>query len=79
MNSISADISERTLRLLAETKIIALVFPVHMTDLFQTLGLVLCGALKNKKEHLANEPDDASVHRRIWKLFRAYEQIIIWN
>jgi hypothetical protein len=74
MDSVAAHISERNLRLLGENKIIALVFPAHTTNLFQALDLVFFGALKNNKEHLADEPDHSSVHGQIWKLIRAYEQ-----
>jgi hypothetical protein len=74
MNSVAARRSEGNLRLLGENKIIALVFPAHTTNLFQGLKLVFFGALKNNKEHLANKPDNASVHGQIWKLVRAEEQ-----
>jgi hypothetical protein len=40
MDSVGASVSERNLRLLGESGIIALVFPAHAIDLFQAIDLV---------------------------------------
>jgi hypothetical protein len=74
MDSIPAHVSERNLRVLAEDKIIALVFRAHTANLFQALGLAFLGALKNNEEHLANGPDEAYVHGQVRKFGRAHEQ-----
>jgi hypothetical protein len=46
----------------------------YCTDLFQTLDLVRFGAMKNIKDHLANEPNAASIHGRICRRALVYEQ-----
>jgi hypothetical protein len=48
---------------------------VYITNLFQALNLVFFGAMKNKKDLLANEPEVASVHGQIWEFIRAFEQL----
>jgi hypothetical protein len=56
MDSVSAHVSERNLKLLGGNKIIALVFPAHTTNPLQALDLVFFGAIKKNKDSLAGEP-----------------------
>jgi hypothetical protein len=74
MDSAAAHISEGNVRLLAENKIIAPVFPSHTANRFQALYFVFFGALKNNREHLGNASDNPSTHGQIWKLIRADQQ-----
>jgi hypothetical protein len=75
VNSVEAHVSERNLRLPPENKILALVFPMRTSNLFQGLKFVFFVAMKNNKGQLANEPEAASIHGQIRKLVQAYEQI----
>jgi hypothetical protein len=74
MDSVGGHVSERSLRLLGEKRIITLVFPAHTTNLFQALDFVFHSATKTNRHSLANEPAVVSVHGPIWTIIRAYEQ-----
>jgi hypothetical protein len=74
MDSALPHVPERVLRRLAENRIMAVVFPAHTTNLFQTLDLVFFGALKKLTETATGEFDDDSMNNQITKLIHAYEQ-----
>jgi hypothetical protein len=74
MDSTLPHTSERILRSLGENNIIALTFPAHTTNSFQTLDLVFFGSLKHLKATAAGEFWDDSANDHITKLIQAYEQ-----
>jgi hypothetical protein len=45
-DSASPHVSERVMQLLSRNKIMTIVFPAHMTNIFKALDLVFFGALK---------------------------------
>jgi hypothetical protein len=67
-------VSERVLRLLGQNRVMAIVFPAHMTNIFQALDLAFFGVLKKLKQTAAGEFDDDSINDQITKLVHAYEQ-----
>jgi hypothetical protein len=74
MDSALPHVSERVLRLLGQNKIMAIVFPVHATNIFQTMDLVFFSASKKLKQIATGEFHDGSVNEQITKLLHTYEQ-----
>jgi hypothetical protein len=71
MDSAVPHTSERVRRTLGGNHIIAITFPAHTTNLFQSLDLVLFGALKKLKASAMGEFDDDSVRAQVTKLIQA--------
>jgi hypothetical protein len=74
MDSALPHVSERVLRLLGQSRIMAIVFPAHTTNIFQALDLAFFGVLKKLKQTATGEFDDDSMNDQITKLVHAYEQ-----
>jgi hypothetical protein len=75
MDSGFLPVSERILRRLAKNKIMAILFPAHTTNIFQTLDLAFVGALKKRKGTATGQfDDDEAINDQITQLVHAYEQ-----
>jgi hypothetical protein len=74
MDSVLQHMSEHILRILGENNIIALTFPTHTTNIFQTLDLVFFDNLKHLKATGASEFGDDFVNNHLIILIQAYEQ-----
>jgi hypothetical protein len=68
INSASLHVSERILRVLKENRITTIKFPAYTTYLFQSLYLVLFGALKTIKKTANGHFGDNSGRDQIRKM-----------
>jgi hypothetical protein len=69
MNSALPHIFERSLRLFGENPVLAVVFPAHRRNSFQTLDLVFFDGLTKLKTTADAEFDDNSVNDQITFIF----------
>jgi hypothetical protein len=74
MDSALPQVSKHVLRLLGQNKIMAIIFPDHTINIFQSLDLVFLSALKKLKQTTTGEFDNGSVNEQITKLVHADEQ-----
>jgi hypothetical protein len=75
MDSTSRHISERVSKVFGDNRIMSIVFPAHVTHLFQTLDLVLFDTLKTIEKTNQGDLGDDSVTDQIRKLLQAYGQV----